>query len=181
MNVTQKLMQEHQLILKYLDLLKRYIPKISINHLNNNFLAKLEVFVDFIQNFADKYHHAKEENILFRHLEEPGVLIHCNPLPLMMQDHEEGRVFIRAMQKAVQTGNHASAVENATGWITVLEAHIGKEDNVLYVMAEEGLSNHQKKAILQEYEVVEVEMNGAELVRKYEQLLSDLEKYLSKG
>lgn len=41
-------------------------------------------FINFIHEFADRFHHAKEENILFRYLGMPGVLTHCNPVPQML-------------------------------------------------------------------------------------------------
>jgi len=41
-------------------------------------------FINFIHEFADRFHHAKEEHILFRYLGTPSVLRHCNPVPQMM-------------------------------------------------------------------------------------------------
>ncbi len=178
MNITNKLIKEHRLILKYIDLLLNYLEQLSKEESNDKRLEQLKNFVDFIQNYADKYHHAKEENILFKYMEEPGVLTHCNPLPVMMNDHQEGRNYVKHLLFAIKNNDKKIAVSNAYAWANLLRDHIGKEDNILYVMAEEGLTQNQKECIAKEYEKVEVAMNGINLEEKYLELYRNLESQL---
>ena len=48
-------------------------------------------------------------------------------------------------------------VENARGYGFLLMDHIYKEDNILYPMAEESLTEEQKEKVLQLYDEVEAE------------------------
>ena len=74
-------MKEYQLILKYVHLMERY-AEFVLKDLNTFVLfEKANSFIEFIHEFADDFHHAKEEDILFRYLGVLGVLIHCNPTP----------------------------------------------------------------------------------------------------
>jgi hemerythrin-like domain-containing protein len=178
-NVTKKLMLEHQLILKYIDLLMSYLKEMTADEQQEGFLYRLENFVDFIQNYADKYHHAKEENILFKFMEEPEVLSHCNPLPVMLYEHDEGRKYIKNVLDALKNNNKAAAIENAAAWAQLLREHIYKEDNILYPMAEEGLKDKQKENIISQYNKVEISMKGEELEQKYSDLYNLLKTSLS--
>jgi len=57
MQVTQELINEHQLILKYLDLMERYIEVSQENKDENLLLENAQGFISFIQKFIDTYHH----------------------------------------------------------------------------------------------------------------------------
>ena len=61
MLATEHLMKEHQLILKYVDLLERYVELSSKNSESSLLFEKAPVFIQFIHEFADEFHHAKEE------------------------------------------------------------------------------------------------------------------------
>ncbi|MBF0315326.1 MAG: hemerythrin domain-containing protein [Oligoflexia bacterium] len=179
MNVTQRLKDEHQLILKYVALLDRYLRAMRSNAAKRTSLApKLYQFISFIQEFADKYHHAKEENILFQYMERPHVLAHCNPLPQMLYEHDNGRTYVQEMIAALEKNEIESAITSAYGWLHLLSDHIHKEDNILYPMGEEGLNEEDKQEILKDYAQAEEKHRGAELEAKYRALLSDLEREL---
>ncbi|OFZ24941.1 MAG: hypothetical protein A2381_12760 [Bdellovibrionales bacterium RIFOXYB1_FULL_37_110] len=176
MNVTNKLINEHQLIIKYISLLEGYLARLDVEINRENLFLKFGDFVDFIKNYADNYHHAKEENILFKYMEQPGVLNHCNPLPVMLNDHENGRHFVRELSQAILRNDYDNARLNAKGWAELLLEHIYKEDNILYVMAEEGLNDEQKNNITIEYKKVEKIMDGEHLEKKYNMLYARLEE-----
>ena len=174
MNISNKLMEEHQLILNYIALFKRYLQQIEQDASRLDLVAMVPHFIDFIRNYADRYHHAKEENILFKYMAIPGVLTHCNPLPVMLEEHDMGRELVGDLLNAIEEKNIYSAIEFGKSWASLLSDHINKEDNVLYVMAEEGLSAEHKQAIIIEYANVEVSMGGKQLDKKYTELYQQL-------
>ena len=47
--------------------------------------------IDFIRNFADTCHHAKEEGVLFASMEARGFPRQGGPIQVMLLEHEEGR------------------------------------------------------------------------------------------
>lgn len=179
MQVTHELMNEHQLILKYLDLMERYIEFSQSNKDEYLLMEKAHDFISFIQKFADTYHHAKEEDILFKYLEAPGVLSHCNPLPVMLSDHEQGREYVRNMKDALENNNLSNMCENAFAYSQHLKHHIFKEDNVLYPMAENGLSDEDKIALDNEYKQIEEKLNKQAIWNEYEEKYSELESCLN--
>ena len=171
-------MNEHQLILKYLDLMERYVEFSQTNDNKDLFLQKAQDFISFVQIFTDTYHHAKEEDVLFKYLQAPGVLSHCNPLPVMLSDHEQGRVYTQNMKDALANNDLKTLCDNACAYSQTLKQHIFKEDNILYPMAENGLSDDDKIALGNEYRQIEEKMDKQAIWNEYEEQYSELESCL---
>ncbi|RKZ49435.1 MAG: hypothetical protein DRQ48_01440 [Gammaproteobacteria bacterium] len=178
MQVTHELMNEHQLILKYLDLMERYVEFSQTNDNKDLFLQKAQDFISFVQIFTDTYHHAKEEDVLFKYLQAPGVLSHCNPLPVMLSDHEQGRVYTQNMKDALANNDLKTLCDNACAYSQTLKQHIFKEDNILYPMAESGISDDDKIALENEYRQIEEKMDKQAIWNEYEEQYSELESCL---
>ena len=146
---TTILTDEHKNILLVINRMLKECGNIdSGNRLNENFFIKS---VDFIKNYADKFHHAKEEDVLFMELNKDGVLEHCNPIGQMLHEHDLGRGFVKGLSEAVEKGDKAEAVKNARGYCELLQEHIFKEDNILYPMADEALKEDAQKEIAEKF------------------------------
>ncbi len=153
-NVTNILSEEHQYILKAINAMLNECEQLEEGQeLEKSFFEKT---IDFIKNYADKFHHAKEEDILFEKLTNDTVQMHCNPIPQMLYEHDTGRNFVKGMETGLKENNKSTVIENARGYAYLLNDHIDKEDNILYPMAEEALNDEQKDVILSEYKELEV-------------------------
>ena len=145
-DVTSMLSEEHQLILKAIDVILKECKQLDEGQeLEKSFF---ENAIDFIKNYADKFHHAKEEDILFEKLNSDTVQMHCNPIPQMLYEHDTGRDFVKGMERGLEETDKKTVIENARGYSYLLKDHIMKEDNILYPIAEEALNDEQKDAIL---------------------------------
>jgi len=157
-NITQVLSDEHQTILKVIDAALKECSEIEKGKaLKVEFFQKI---IDFIKNYADKFHHAKEEDILFTAMLENVGNMHCNPIPVMLHEHDEGREFVKGMEQGISENDTNKLIKNARGYCALLQNHIYKEDNVLYPMAEEALSDEQKEIVNQKYKEVELRLNA---------------------
>ncbi len=181
MNPIEKLVNEHKNILKGISILES-----SSNKLESGEAISSDIFaglIDFIRNYADKYHHAKEEDILFVSMEKAGFPVQAGPVGVMLAEHDEGRGYLQAMEKAnlrYASGETAvinEIVENARGYIYLLRQHINKEDNILYPMAQNALGQSGIDAMVPKFDQVEKEKAGVE--KKYLGLLEKLESELS--
>jgi hemerythrin-like domain-containing protein len=146
---------------------------------NNILLDKVYRFIAFIHEFADDFHHAKEEDILFRYLEVPGVLTHCNPIPQMFLEHNKARELVESMESALLVNNLSALVTAMTEYGQLLKEHIYKEDTILYPMAEPGLSESAKASLLIDYADADNRLNSVDIWQKYQTLYSELVDYLN--
>ncbi len=181
MNPIGKLVDEHRNILKGIDLLEKAADKLDGGEeIPSDFFSKV---VDFIRNYADKYHHAKEENILFVRMEKAGFPREEGPVGVMLAEHDQGRDYVSNLENANKryAGGDKSAVseivENARGYIHLLRQHINKENNILYPMAENALSQTDIESMQHEFEKVEQGKSGVE--QKYIAMLKELQSYLA--
>jgi hemerythrin-like domain-containing protein len=151
--LTKALSDEHQNILKVIDALTKECSSLeSGKELDKDFFEKA---IDFIRNYADKFHHAKEEDILFVELNKEDIEMHCNPIPQMLHEHDLGRDFVKGMEQALKENNKAKVIENAKGYAQLLQEHIFKEDNILYPMADEALNQQIQKEVLDKFKQAE--------------------------
>jgi len=165
MDPLQTLMDEHRVIERVLDALEQYLersPRATVTDCQVELLR----FVDFIQNFADKCHHGKEEDILFAEMVKAGFPREAGPLEVMLHEHDQGRAFVRELKrlgakKDPWTNPDREELSTAaSGYIDLLRQHISKEDGVLYPMAESKLSADVMQSIGQRFREFEQDEAG---------------------
>src|SRR3990167_11089302 len=98
MKPTEMLANEHEHILKVVNALIRECSKDTQN-IDKDFF---EGAIDFIRNYADKFHHAKEEDILFKELCKDTVQMRCNPVEQMIHEHDLGRNFVKGIEEGLK-------------------------------------------------------------------------------
>ena len=150
---TLVLSNEHKNIIKVVNALNNECSAIEDGKAVDK--AFFEKAIDFIRNYADKFHHAKEEDILFKEL--------CKGL-------EEG----------LQKSDKEKILENARGYAQLLQDHIYKEDNILYPMADQALNGKVQKEMLERFKQAEKKRFGKGIKEKYLAIAKELEK-LSRG
>ena len=171
---TKILSDEHQNILKVIDTLERECNALeSGSKLEKPFFEKA---VDFIQNYADKFHHAKEEDILFIEICKDSVQMHCNPTQQMLHEHELGRNFVKGLIEGLSEENTKKIIENTRGYAVILREHIYKEDNILYPMADEALPKEIKEYISERFHKAETEKFSEGTKEKYLNIVKDFEE-----
>lgn len=169
---TEILMLEHKNILKVIDALIKECG--SLENGKQADKAFFENAIDFIRNYADKFHHAKEEDILFFELCKDSVHLHCNPVEQMLYEHELGRKFVQAMQEGVDKSDNDKIIEGALGYCRLLQEHIFKEDNILYPMADDVLDEKIQESMLARFEKAEKRVFDKGTHEKYLSLVKDL-------
>ncbi len=132
----KRLVEEHLLIKRLLALVPRITENLELESPGSRELV-LGV-VDFIRNFADKYHHAKEEDILFKYFDDDLDIIKA-----MHQDHDTGRGHVRAIVEATGTRDAETVGEHLAAYRELLTEHIKKEDEILYPWMDRILSTTQ--------------------------------------
>ncbi len=91
--------------------------------------------IDFIRSYADKYHHAKEEEILFKYFDED-----LDILRVMHEDHEQARGHVKAILEAIDRKDKAAIAKHLKAYRELLTEHIKKEDEILYPWMDKNLS-----------------------------------------
>lgn len=147
---SKMLSEEHKYILKVISALENEQGKLKAGNINMGFL---EETLDFIRNYADKLHHAKEEDILFKEFDRLASKgkTHCNPTQQMLYEHNLGRTFVKNIVRGMNENNPRMIMENAQGYCQLLREHISKEDDILYPMADEAMNQNMLDKIYKKF------------------------------
>jgi len=136
---TRVLREEHQLILKVLDILQQIVEAGEGGEWD---FDAMEECVAFFRLFADACHHGKEEDMLFPELETLGMSKEEGPIAVMLFEHKQGRALVGQMADALPDAREgredgtARFDGAARAYLALLRGHIFKEDNVLFNMAD---------------------------------------------
>lgn len=170
---TAVLSAEHQHILKVIGFLTKESERLAAGaSLDKDFFNKV---LDFIRGYADQFHHLKEEEILFAELNKEATAMPCNPISQMLYEHELGRGFVKGLAEGLAENNQAKVIENARGYADLLQEHIFKEDNILYPMADQALSQEVQQTMLEKFQEAEQEKFGPSGGEKYLAMIKELE------
>jgi len=139
----------------------------------------LSNLLDFIQNYADRHHHEKEETYLFPVLEQIGVRNGNGPLAYLRGEHETERRLLGDLELAVEEYRHDPAavpklVSVANQYKDHLIGHMRQEEAILFRLVEEMLDGSARDALNRSFSEENAETQ--ERNRRYEQLAKELEK-----
>lgn len=179
---TETLKAEHRVIEQVLDITQGAARRL---------LAGTEVdpdlfwkAADFFRNFADRLHHGKEEDLLFAKLAEKGIPREGGPIGVMLAEHDTGRAHVRAMAAAAKRhaqGNAAAgreAARHALAFVELLTAHIQKEDQVLFPLADRVLTPEDQVELERAFEQVETGAPNQIQRERYHGLVHELKREL---
>ncbi|MFY9111563.1 MAG: hemerythrin domain-containing protein, partial [Desulfomonilia bacterium] len=148
--------------------------------------ALIEKMLDFFRNFTDKCHHAKEEKHLFPMLERRGVPRDKGPVGVMLAEHNEGRRLLSNISELLPAATNGdsdavmSIAVDLAAYVTLLEKHIQKENEVLFQMADRVLTAEDQNHLEAAFARVEKEETGEGIHEKYHALAHEISDSLSR-
>jgi len=131
--------------------------------------------LNFFRDYADKFHHEKEEQLVFPLLEKLGVPRTGGPVELMLEDHVQGRAYLREMTELLERLRKPDAeaagpfAQCARNYLHLMMEHIRTEDDAIFDMIEMRLSPLQLEQLAAEFAAHEKIQLGT---GKKEELLS---------
>lgn len=174
MKSIDRLVAEHDIIERGLNILEQAVARIESGQPIPDEFPKWAP--DFFAEFADKCHHAKEEDVFFPLLKERGIPEEGGPIGVMLQEHVMGRDCVGQMREASEQDEFDGAkfVAAAKQFIPLLRQHIFKENNVLFQMAANVLSEADDTDMNDKFTQVEQERD---LTGKHERFDSEVTRW----
>jgi hemerythrin-like domain-containing protein len=171
------LMIEHRLIERMIDVMKEELLLIEKEKkIDPEFV---EMAVDFIRTYADRCHHGKEEDILFRDLGGKKLTDeHRRMMEELVEEHRWARKvtgrLVEANTRYVQGNKEAlSAITDCVKTlIKFYPKHIEKEDRHFFIPCMEYFSDAEREAMLKE----EWEFDKSLIHEKYRNIVIAVEK-----
>jgi hemerythrin-like domain-containing protein len=174
------LMIEHRLIERMIDVMREELNLFEKEkELNSDFV---EMAVDFIRTYADRCHHGKEEDILFRELGTKKLKDeHRHTMEELVEDHRWGRKMtarlVEANKRYVEGNGEAmsTVTDCMRSLIQFYPKHIEKEDKHFFIPCMNYFTEAEQQALLRE----EWEFDKNLIHEKYKNMVIAVEKELT--
>jgi hemerythrin-like domain-containing protein len=157
------LMWEHRLIEKMLGAMMRHMDRAEVDKIVHPVI--IDVAVDFIRTYADRTHHGKEEEILFRDLAKKELTPDLGRIMQeLLTEHAWGRKTTAQMVAAKEnylSGDEGKLVEIirlARELGSFYPKHIEKEDKHFFYPCQEYFSKTEQEKMLAEFREFDLKM-----------------------
>ena len=156
------LTHEHKIIMKVVNALGAMSNELA--HGGSVAAEKLHEIVRFMREFADKCHHAKEEDILFPEMAKHGVPETGCPLGALRREHVQGRQLVTALAERTDAyTRHEPGAANALMAVigdigNLYSSHIWKEDNMVFPMVDRLFPAQDIEGLARRFEQAEAEL-----------------------
>ncbi len=147
----KRLVDEHVLIKRWIALIPRVVEHLDVESEDGRQL--ILDGIDLIRSYADRYHHAKEEDILFQYFDNDS-----NILQVMYEDHTTGRGHVKAMLEALDRKDKQTLARHLLAYQELLTGHIQKEDEILFPWMDRNLSTTQVEELTAKFNQVDQNM-----------------------
>lgn len=150
------LMVEHRVIEQVIGAMKHQLERIAASGRVD--VHTIEQCLDFLRVYADRTHHGKEEDILFRWLgSRPLTLEDRVLLEELMDDHALSRQTVSDLADASKRHRDRDASSLAvisvslTTLVELYPAHIAKEDQVFFPRLRAYINTDEEEVLLEEF------------------------------
>jgi hemerythrin-like domain-containing protein len=150
------LMIEHRLIERMLKVIGKTLLRVeSVREIDPVFV---DTAIDFIRIYADRTHHGKEEEILFRDLSKRSLSTKDrNMMNSLIEEHVFGRKTTKALEDAnnrYRNGDKSALGDIIAGFHALVgfyPRHIEKEDKIFFPAVRSYFTDEAEQAMLAEF------------------------------
>ena len=174
------LMREHRLIEQMVGLVKQELDRISQGSQPD--IAFIYAATDFFRTYADRTHHGKEEDILFRDLVNKELpQQHREIMQELLDEHVLARKTVGRLVTAKEDyvkgnlGSLEEIVDSMKELVKLYPAHIEKEDKHFFYPCMEYFGKQEQDDMLQEFRDLDQKM----IHEKYRKVVDELRKGIS--
>ncbi len=171
------LVDEHKLIIQAVDIAKVGLSKISQDRSLS--ADEISIMVDFFRTYVDRFHHGKEEGILFSELSRKQLSETDKKLMNeLIEEHVLARRTVKALEQACQAlasdkEGSLDAVKKSLETLTTLyPAHIEKEERRFFHSSTSYFSSQEQEEMLTKFR----EFDQSFTDKRYSQIIGTLQK-----
>lgn len=177
MLATDLLKSEHRVIEAVLNRLERLTDQCAWEGTLD--LNAVRQVIDFLQNFSDRCHRDKEEKHLFRLIEAHGLPRDHGPTGWMIHEHHLAHQFLDNLHRVTRNAAQGTPeaywdfVDQARAYLALMREHIRMEDERLFPLADEVLTDREQQLLLEVFGQQQEELTDydhAQYMRLAEQL-----------
>lgn len=169
------LFAEHDIIIAAVDIAKEADKLIETNEVGYEKLIR--ELISFFREYADQYHHNKEEKILFPEMGKRNELLEDGVIKEMLENHEDFRSMIKSIETFLDKKDYTKAQQQLLSYSEALLDHIAVENDEVFQMAESLFDTNELEKIYFHFEDCDREI-GMQRKTELEKKLNEMQQYL---
>ena len=146
-----------------------------------------EKAIEFSRTFADRFHHFKEEYLMFGLLAEKKEGLYDGEIGALRYQHERGRKFMDGIENSLAGYSQRDTIattlllENLASYISLLKLHIYIEDHIFFRMVEKELSEDEDRMLLEQFKHEEKRLGTADFFENSRKLVHEISSMIENG
>jgi hemerythrin-like domain-containing protein len=153
------LFDEHEIIVNAIDTARQ--AKSLIGKYDVSYEKLIHQLIGFFRNYADKYHHFKEEEILFPEMAKRNELLADGVIKEMFDNHADFREMIKGIEASLNEKKYAEAQQKLQQYTESLLDHIAVENDEVFQSSESIFSEEELEKIYFRFEDCDRELGSA--------------------
>jgi len=130
--------------------------------------------IGFFRNYADKFHHYKEEKLLFPLMCEKSEMLKYSLIEEMLDNHRDFRKLVLSIESTVNSENYEETNKLLFEYTEMLLDHIAVEDDELFQMAGTLFDGNELEKMYYDFQDIDREL-GLEIKYNLEKMKEKLE------
>ena len=177
MEPLEVLRNEHGLMRHYVDNLE-----VAVQHLEGGKQPPTEFFVKavkFAREFAETFHHLKEEHVMFVRLAQRQDGEMDGEIAALRSQHEGARDYVTEISLALNGYDEGRQIqiekvmENANAYVALMRDHIHREDHLFFPLVSEKLTDDEMSQLTVEFDRA-AEKAGEHVFEEHHKLVVDM-------
>ncbi len=159
-NAIQVLFDEHNMIKSVIGAAENIPALIGVN--DAQYEKTVRQLLDFFRNYADKYHHHKEELILFPEMNKKNELLEAGVIAEMLENHADFRQMLKSVEDFLDKKDYRHVHQQLQLYFEALLDHIAVEDDEVFQVAESLFSENELENIFFRFQDCDRELGDSE-------------------
>ncbi len=155
-NPIQTMLDEHEIICKAENIVENLDKCWEVNP--DKYKATVNVLITFFREYADGYHHRKEEDVLFPAINNHPDFVLQEIIDEFETHHEDFREYTETIEEAINSGDFEKSYIELNNYLQDLLDHIGAENDELFVLAETLMDEDDLETIYFKFKDIDMEL-----------------------
>jgi len=170
-NPIQTMLDEHEVICQTEGIIEN-IDKLWETDLDK-YKETVTILITFFREYADGYHHRKEEDVLFPEINKHPDFVLQEIIEEFETHHEDFRDYTVEIENAIGDNDFEKSYKELNNYLQDLLDHIGAENDELFVLAETLMDEDELETIYFKFKDIDMEL-GEERKIELEQSIESL-------
>ena len=136
------------------------------------YVEKVKLLIEFFREYADGYHHRKEEDVLFPAVHNHPDFVLQEIIEEFHTHHEDFREYAAEIIEAVDEEDYVRSYKVLKQYIGDLLDHIAAENDELFVLAESLMDEQDLETIYFKFKDIDMEL-GEERKQEFEEMIGN--------